>query len=58
MHVYRVKADMCVCVLYAFMYAGYKLVSVPYWEWDKLKGADDKSHYLLSRLLSDTLQDE
>jgi hypothetical protein len=49
---------MCVCVLYACMYAGYKLVSVPYWEWDKLKGADDKSHYLLSRLLSDTLQDE
>ena len=41
--------------VYVCMYTGYKLVTVPYWEWDKLKGADDKSSYLLSRLLSDTL---
>jgi len=52
------KLTTCVYVLHACIYAGFKLVTVPYWEWDKLKGADDKSHYLLSRLLSDTLQDE
>jgi len=37
---------------------GYKLVTVPYWEWDTLKGADEKSTYLLSCLLASDVPDE
>ncbi|MGB1599048.1 MAG: RAP domain-containing protein [Promethearchaeia archaeon] len=30
--------------------AGYKLVSVPYWEWDVLKTAADRAEYLRARI--------
>jgi hypothetical protein len=29
---------------------GYVLVSIPYWEWDKLRGAAQKQQYLLAKL--------
>jgi hypothetical protein len=29
---------------------GYVLVSIPYWKWDKLRGAAQKQQYLLSKL--------
>jgi hypothetical protein len=29
---------------------GYKVVSVPYWEWDELRAAQDKEAYLRAKL--------
>jgi hypothetical protein len=29
---------------------GYALVSIPYWEWGNLRGADQKQQYLLAKL--------